>query len=111
MSTPLGWHRACLLYDKLIGIPEPGSLREAVCILIQRQRHERDYYRLITIAAAAGGSSQRQVLVDSLEKFRSLTFPYMDNMREKLETRMHDMLRKTFESGPIRVNKMRTMER
>tara|TARA_R110002126_G_scaffold188113_4_gene336557 strand:+ start:278 stop:661 length:384 start_codon:yes stop_codon:yes gene_type:complete len=105
MSTPLGWHQACLLYDKLVGIPEPGSLREAVCILIQRHRQETEYTKTMAIVAAAAGESQHSVLMDAVEQFRDLMFPYIQRTKRDLQKEMKAVLERAFTRGPMRVNR------
>ena len=97
-----------MLYDKIDGIPEPGSLREAVCILVQQKRQDRDYHRVIALAAAAVGESQQNIMMDALEKFRELSFPYIQATKKNVEETMQKLMEMVFAHGPIRVNKQKT---
>ncbi len=108
MSTPIGWHRASLLHRNIGSVPHPGSLREAVCILVQRTLDERAYYATLVSAAAAGGKAQIKVLKDALEKYRELIFPYMAGTRAQMNEGMKNALDRIVARGPLRVNKRKT---
>ena len=66
-----------MFYDKLVKMPEPGSLKEVVCIIVQRYRQEQEVYRLIAqMEETAEGRST------ALNNFKNSLAPYINKQRE-----------------------------
>jgi hypothetical protein len=87
MSTPLGWARANLIYDKHVGVPKYGTLTEALCLLVWRSRVGILLAQTRAQAQAAiGGDSAKA----AFEEFRDLVNrsevkAKKDKMQERLE--------------------------
>lgn len=94
----MGWARANLLYDTIVSPPEPGSLKEAVCILVQKYRADQQYYR--TLAQLSEGTKQRE---EAFNSFRGAMFPYVQRTDDNWRSRMKAMLDKFYMQGPIRI--------
>jgi len=84
-------------------MPEPGSLREAVCVLVQRYEWEREYFKVILLTAATGKNNN--ALRDALTKFQAASFPFMERAKQNLDVKMRQMLDKAFATGPIRIKR------
>ena len=92
MSTPLGWARANVLYDSMSGVPEYGSLTEAVLLLVWKSRTAQGLAATRAVAQAAVGG---EAAVEAFAEYRDLitkrtTESKKSDMREKLE-RLRDM--------------------
>ena len=92
----MGWARANLFFDKVDAPPSPGSLKEALCILIQRYRQEQDYYKLL--ASLSGGAKEKQ---EAFEKYRQAMFPYIQRGAYNEKNRIKDILDRAFLQGPL----------
>tara|TARA_Y100000114_G_C11761900_1_gene330254 strand:+ start:3089 stop:3382 length:294 start_codon:yes stop_codon:yes gene_type:complete len=97
----LGWARANLFFDKVEAPPSPGSLQEALCILVQRYRQEQTYYGLLA-GLYPQGSKERQ---GAFDKFRQSSFPYVERGANDHRKRVRDILDRAFLQGPMIVKK------
>lgn len=81
--------------------PSPGSLQEALCILVQRYRQEQEYYSLLANLYPSG-SKERQ---GAFDKFRQATFPYADQSKNDHESAIKRILDKAFSQGPMYIKR------
>lgn len=93
----MGWARANLFFDKVAAPPSPGSLQEALCILVQRYRQEQEYYSLLA-NLYPNGSKQKQ---GAFDKYRNAAFPYIDKGAETHQQKIKRLLDKAFLQGPM----------
>lgn len=69
MNSPLGWARANIFYEKMIGPPKPGTLAEVLCLMVWKARQTQMLARVrATAQAALGGDTA----VDAYSEFRDL---------------------------------------
>lgn len=94
----MGWARANLLYDTITSPPEPGSLKEAVCVLVQKYRADQKYF--LAAATLSEGAAQKD---DMFNRFRSALFPYVEKTDEDWRSRMKAMLDRFYMQGPIAI--------
>jgi len=99
----LGWARANLFYDKVEAPPSPGSLQEALCILVQRYRQEQKYYSLLA-ELYPKGTKERQ---GAFDKFRQSCFPYVDKNAADHKRTVRGILDRAFLQGPMVVKKQK----
>lgn len=92
----MGWARANILYDKLGRVPEPGSLQEAVMMLVFRAREE--YSTLHVMASLTGSMEQRTELFDEYKRAR---FPFVEAEKVRKEEVIQNILKNAFEGGPM----------
>ena len=87
MSTPLGWARANLYYDKLKDIPSFGSLREAACLLVWKNRIEiLQAQTRATAQAALGGENAEKAFNDLISLINRVEISdKKDKMSERLK--------------------------
>lgn len=97
----MGWHRANLLFDTIGEPPEPGSLREAACVVVQRYRWEQEYYKTCVLAAAGDKSAQQEFLGE----YRSALLPFLTDIKKQVEGRMQTAMTRAFAQGPIRIRR------
>jgi len=82
--------------------PEPGSLQEAVCVLVQRYRSEQDYYRTILIATPPTATKEKN---EALDKYRQALYPYVVRTADNSRQRMQAIMEKAYLQGPIRIRR------
>ena len=97
----MGWARANLFFDKVSAPPSPGSLQEALCILVQRYRQEQKYYSLLA-TLYPNGSKERQ---GAFDKYRQSAFPYADRSKSDYSQNVRRILDKAFMQGPMYVKR------
>lgn len=90
-----------MFFDKVDAPPSPGSLQEALCILVQRYRQEQQYYKLLSELYPAG-SKERQ---GAFDKFRQASFPYVDRSKSDYRDNVKRILDKAFLQGPMYIKK------
>ena len=86
MNTPLGWARANIVYEKMIGPPKPGTLAEVLCIMIWKARQSMGIAQARALAQASLGGDKA---VDAFSEYRDLVNRVeikerTDKMRERL---------------------------
>ena len=96
----MGWARANLLYDSLGGsMPESGSLKEAVCLLVYQHRAERDFYKTLLLAQPPQDSGRRETFA----KYKSASFPHFAELEKKIRAAEKRLLDNAFNAGPMRI--------
>lgn len=84
------------MYDTIASPPDPGSLREAVCVLVQRYRAEQEYYR--TVAALYEDGDKRQ---EAFTEYRNALFPYIVRSSNTEMEQVRAILDDAYAQGPI----------
>lgn len=75
-------------------MPEPGSLKEVVCIIVQRHRQEQEVYRLIAqMEKDPDGKSK------ALNNFKNALAPYVNKQREQESKAIADRMNKYIHTG------------
>ena len=82
--------------------PEPGSLQEALCILIHRYKQEQHFYQVLA-GLHPEGSSEKQ---ESFDSFRHALFPYIERVAVDDKDRTNAILDRAFAMGPISVTEV-----
>ena len=87
MNTPLGWARANVIYEKMAGLPRPGTLAEVMFILVWKERQRLHVAGTRAQAQAAIGG---EAAVDAFKEFTDMVNRVdiksrNDRMRENLE--------------------------
>ena len=91
-----------MFYDKLVASPRPGSLQEALCILIQRYRQEQRYYKTLA-SMHAEGSEGRQEMFDS---YKRSMYPYIEFTGRQYRDQTQELLEKAYKQGPFVITPM-----
>jgi hypothetical protein len=86
-----------LLYDKLQRPPTPGSLKEVVCLLVQRYRQKQELYRLV---AELAPPENRQAAV---RQYQDALAPHLARARDEQTMQMHQMFSDMMRVGPLAV--------
>lgn len=92
----MGWARANILYDKG-PLPEPGSLQEALHILVFRSREEFDALAVKGLLTPEGSKAREEIFMDYLDS----RFPYLVKLQKKGQRNVKDILEQAFAQGPI----------
>jgi hypothetical protein len=88
------------LFYNLIGAPPvPGSLQEALCILVFRYRQEQDFYTTLAGLQPDGSDEQQE----AFKKFKAAKFPYIYKTAHDERERTKAILDRAFSMGPIRI--------
>ncbi len=87
--------------------PVPGSLQEALCILVFRYRQEQDFYGKLASLQPEGSEEQR----DAFAKLRAAKFPYVFKTARDERARTQETLDRAFAMGPILVRPLTAEER
>lgn len=82
----MGWARANLYYDKGASLPTPGSLREVVCLLVQRYRQHQALCALVVQVAAPEKKK------DALREYQDALAPYAARARQDETARAAELL-------------------
>ena len=85
-----------MFYDKLEAPPVPGSLKEALCILVFRYRQEQEFYGLLS-----GLHTDKKMQQECFEKYKRAKFPYVLKTAVDERDRTAAVLARAFEQGPI----------
>lgn len=83
-----------MFYDKLDRMPEPGSLKEVVCIIVQRHRQEQEVYRLIAQMEAEPEAKSK-----ALNNFKNSLAPYVSKQRDQESKAIADRMNKYIHTG------------
>ena len=84
----MGWARANFYYDKVVLLPAPGSLREVVCLLVQRYRQQQQVCALVVQVAAPEKKK------DALREYQDALAPYAARHRQEETARAAELLSK-----------------
>lgn len=76
----------------------PGSLKEALCILVFRYRQEQEFYGLLT-----GLHTDTKMKQECFEKYKRAKFPYVLKTAVDERDRTKAVLERAFAAGPIMV--------
>ena len=84
----------------------PGSLKEALCILVFRYRQEQEFYGFLTNAHE--DAKQKQ---ECFEKYKRAKFPYVIRTAIDERDRTTEVLERAFAAGPILITPLSDKER
>lgn len=80
-------------------MPEPGSLKEAACLIVQHYRQEAKFFSALLQAQDPSDPNRR----DTLENLKRAMFPHLANLQKKMREREQQILDKAFRAGPMRI--------
>lgn len=83
-----------MFYDKLREMPEPGSLQEVVCIIIQGYRQDQDVLRLIALMETTD-----EARVKALANFKDALMPHVARARADESKAIDARMQKYIRSG------------
>lgn len=95
-----------MLYDKHVGLPSPGSLREALFVTVWMRRQERDLYAINALVqglcdiASTNGSTGTAVHT-AYEKFLQASFPFLAKVKTKKDEELRKVMQKEIAKGAI----------
>jgi len=92
----LGWARANIFYDKIAAPPEPGSLREALCLLVFRYRQEQNFYSVYSSLHGDGSKGR----IETANSFKEAMFPYAVRARNKQRSSSQEIMERAYLEGP-----------
>lgn len=87
-----------MFYDKLSALPEPGSLREVVCILVQRYRQEQQFNALVASMAATPEGKR-----SALDTYMKSLAPYIASTKKAETDRAKAIMEKFMQDGPMTI--------
>jgi len=93
-----------VLYDTMRKSPEPGSLLEVLCIMIQMRRELAEFHKTLCIVQAVrdsedSGDSTRK----AFENYRNSVMPFLKKEVEKENKKIGEVLRREAARGPLRL--------
>jgi len=77
-------------------MPEPGSLREVVCILVQRYRQEQQFNALL--ATVAGDPERKK---EAMMRYLDALAPYISSTRRDEVGAAAAVMNKFMQDGPL----------
>lgn len=95
----MGWARANLLYDTISSPPDPGSLKEAVCVLVQRGRADQEFFKTAALLSEVGSKGREEYF----EQYKHALFPYVAKAAAKESARQKALLDHFYLAGPIMI--------
>lgn len=94
------------MYDTLDKPPKPGSVLEALCLLVQRTRQVVEIHKTLALvqsvlSAQAGDFKNART---AFENYKKTALPYLERELEEEKKRILDAFQKEVERGPLRVS-------
>tara|TARA_Y100000310_G_C20700519_1_gene829354 strand:+ start:1294 stop:1605 length:312 start_codon:yes stop_codon:yes gene_type:complete len=86
-----------LFYDKVAASPRPGSLQEALCILIQRYRQEQRYYKTLASMHPEGSEGRQEVF----GSYKKAMYPYIESTGRRERDQTRELLEEAYLQGPF----------
>ncbi len=88
-----------MFYDKITTSPEPGSLQEVACIIVQRYRQEQQL-NAVWANLVEGPELKKQ----ALEAYKKSLAPYIEKSRDLAAQQIRERMERYLASGPIFIN-------
>jgi hypothetical protein len=101
LTTPLGWARAHLIYEKEPR-PKPGSLVEVVFLLVFFMRQRMKFQETRVLAQAAIDQKGEETL-KAFESFRKTVFPYDRSAKMQEYAKQMDVLHRWVQGGALQL--------
>jgi hypothetical protein len=98
-----------VLYDKLEGPPEPGSVMEALCILVQMRREMTELYRVHTVVQAVlttvhpESKDTGDNVREAFNNFKGSLMPFVKHAIKEEQERVMRALRDEVKRGPLMI--------
>jgi hypothetical protein len=109
----LGWARANILYDRVDGMPDPGSPMEILYMVLWRMRQQIDFHKSRALMQAL--MSQQGVNAEHIEKafedLRNSFFPFEQHQKEEEVESLKKIMFKEIARGALSVTPMVDMTR
>jgi hypothetical protein len=77
--------------------PEPGSLREALCLLVFRYRREQEFYSVYSALHGEGTKGR----ISTANKYREAMFPFAVRAQETQRSTSKEIMDAAFAAGPF----------
>ena len=90
-----------MFYDTLNGMPEHGSLQEAIAVLVQRARAERDRTGLVALVQASMEGVDAKAVQGKLDEYSYTIYPYAEDAIKERDQEMYKALERVAQMGPI----------
>lgn len=91
----------------MVAPPRPGSLQEALCILVQRYRQEQGFY-LSLAQLHTQGSKEQQEMFDA---YKRAAYPYIEATGRSHRDRTAEILERAFVQGPFVIKNLSDKEK
>ena len=89
--------RANVFFDKLGAPPLPGSLQEAVCMLVCSHRQNKQFYATLAGLYPDGSDGRRK----AFKKYVTACFPHQVRMEEQSSEQIRATLERVCQQGPM----------
>lgn len=99
----MGWSRANVFYDKLAVPPRPGTLQEALCMLVFRYRQKQRLYEAVLSTIDLSSPAQAKFYEEVMEEYKKSMFPYIAKTVENERARIKRIMDRAFMQGPIKI--------
>lgn len=96
-----------MFYDKIAAPPRPGSLQEALCVLIQRYRQEQRYYKTLAMLHQQGSDEQQEMF----DAYKRAMYPYIESTGRDERDRTREILEEAYLRGPIFIKSLSDEEK
>ena len=97
-----------MLYDRMEGMPEPGSPMEILFLVLWRMRQQIEFHKSRVVVQSL--LSQEGVSGESIEKafedLRNAFFPFEENAKSAEEEKLRKVLYRELARGPLKVTPM-----
>ena len=105
MKTPLGWARANMMYDMMEKPPKPGSVLEALCLMIQMRRQLIQLYSMHTVVQAVrtAQDDSAETVQDSFKRYQDALMPFLQDEVDREKEEIIQALKYETKRGPLRI--------
>ena len=90
-----------MLYDLLQEPLEPGSVLEAVCLMVQARRETTELLKTYTLIQAIRAGDDAAALQEAFARYRSSQMPYLEDELNKEKKSMAELLREEIRQAPM----------
>ena len=86
-----------MFFDKLAAPPTPGSLQEAVCVLVFSHRQDQQFYATLANLHPAGSAERKK----AFGKYVTACFPHQVRAAEQTDEQVKATLERVCQQGPM----------
>lgn len=92
-----------MLYDKHVGLPEPGSAMEYLFVLIKMRRDYMQLLQTYTLAQAIRDDDTGKATQEAFENYKAAVLPHLKNQQKRAAGNVAEAMRREFARGPLKV--------
>ena len=79
----MGWARACLLYERLKGVPDISAVQERLLLFVHAKKEKQRLLEMQIIALSATDEKNASQIKSLMETYRRALFPGDDQVSKK----------------------------